>query len=215
MNKYPEILHKISNSVSEAYRNSDLEITTEFESPKENSREDGDLVAEYLRREFPGKVTVSRSPTDWTDISVMVGDRFYPLNIKSTNAFRNGCADNVCRSAALLYPFTNVSEEEIRNDSFTHEEVKYLLETRKCDLNRDYYFLVINKSHPTDVVLNSLKYLIPKRTNSEENLPFQVKWSVNRTPMFASSFEESYKRLHYVFYSSSFFDKIPNGLLEF
>jgi hypothetical protein len=44
---------------------------------------------------------------------------------------------------------------------------------------RDYFFIVVNKTDPSDVILNSVKGL-SVLTPNVNNLPFQVNWSRNR-----------------------------------
>jgi hypothetical protein len=44
---------------------------------------------------------------------------------------------------------------------------------------KDYYFVVLNKTDPTDVIVNSIKGLSVLTPNNN-NLPFQVCWDKNR-----------------------------------
>lgn len=53
------------------------------------------------------------------------------------------------------------------------------LKDKKINNNRDYYFIVINKTEITDVIINSIKGLI-KLTSNANNLPFQICWNNNR-----------------------------------
>jgi hypothetical protein len=51
---------------------------------------------------------------------------------------------------------------------------------------KDYYFLVLNKTNPKDIIINSLKglnLLIP----NINNLPFQVCWNKNRLFKYENS----------------------------
>ena len=52
----------------------------------------------------------------------------------------------------------------------------------KClnkNIKRDYYFIVVNKTNPSEIIVNSFKGL-EHLTSNINNLPFQVKWSVNK-----------------------------------
>lgn len=51
--------------------------------------------------------------------------------------------------------------------------------SKKTD--RDYYFLVISKRHPSDVFCTSLKQIQTLVANGN-NLPFQCNWGNNRFP---------------------------------
>lgn len=48
---------------------------------------------------------------------------------------------------------------------------------------RDYLFLVVNKTNPLDIIINSLKYIGKLQPNGN-NLPFQCKWSENKNPEY-------------------------------
>jgi len=44
---------------------------------------------------------------------------------------------------------------------------------------KDYYFIVLNKKDPNDIIINSLKGLFILTSNIN-NLPFQICWNKNR-----------------------------------
>ena len=55
------------------------------------------------------------------------------------------------------------------------------LKNKKYNTNnkKDYYFIVLNKTDKSDIIINSVKGLTTLTPNLH-NLPFQVKWSKNR-----------------------------------
>jgi hypothetical protein len=133
---------------------------------------------------------------------------FLPVNIKVTTSL-NGRGekrgDNACSVLAVGYVFTDIrgsyfhetrgagKYKEVVMESFAYPE----------DLGRDYYFLVVNKWDTSEVVLNSLRSIVPVSVTDYGNLPFQVNWAENKAPRFSRSFEESYKVIS---------DAIKNGL---
>lgn len=44
---------------------------------------------------------------------------------------------------------------------------------------KDYYFIVLNKNNPNDIIVNSVKGLI-ELTSNVNNLPYQICWNKNR-----------------------------------
>ena len=48
------------------------------------------------------------------------------------------------------------------------------------NINRDYYYLVIDKKNNSNIIINSIKGLT-KLTPNINNLPFQIKWKDNQT----------------------------------
>ena len=60
-----------------------------------------------------------------------------------------------------------------------------LLKTHNKDNNRDYYIIALNKT-TGECHLQSLKSL-EKITSNGNNLPFQIKWKDNMTPVSHTS----------------------------
>ena len=103
-----------------------------------------------------------------------------PVNIKSTTTMTK---DNTGNLAMCVYAYTNekldlfktyengkmsrIFIEKIRNKEYNH------------NFKKDYYFLVFNKSKPSDIIINSIKGLGAIYVNNN-NLPFQVCWNKNR-----------------------------------
>jgi len=69
--------------------------------------------------------------------------------------------------------------------SYKNGEMSNILinKLKKNKLNKsskkDYYFLVLNKTDASDIIINSVKGLNYLTANSN-NLPFQIKWSNNK-----------------------------------
>jgi len=49
----------------------------------------------------------------------------------------------------------------------------------KLKYKKDYYFIVLNKTDSSDIIVNSVKGLT-KLTSNNNNLPFQVSWNKNK-----------------------------------
>ncbi len=117
----------------------------------------------------------------WYDI--LVRDYLYgwiPINIKTTTM--NG-ADNAANLAMCVYAYTN-AELDLQtgyNNGAMSKTLFDKLAQHEYNLQngRDYYFIVVNKKDPTDIIINSVKGLTTLTSNIN-NLPFQIKWSKNK-----------------------------------
>ena len=121
----------------------------------------------------------------WYDI--LVKDYIYgwlPVNIKSTTTLTS---DNTGNLAMCVYAYTNENMDPRR--SYQNGQMSTVLvnnlKNKHYNYNdkRDYYFLVVNKNKPRDIIVNSVKGLT-ELTPNINNLPFQVCWDKNREYKF-------------------------------
>ena len=148
-----------------------------------NSVDDEEYIVQLLTEQYKEN-NQEAEQRSWYD------DRLFnhPLQIKSSD-FTKGASDNFNAKLALLYAFTDMTEEEIIK---VHRWSKFelsLATRRKDDNGRDYYIIVMDKS-TGKVHLNSLKKLAKLTTNGN-NLPFQIKWQDNIVPVERTP-EEAY-----------------------
>ena len=129
----------------------------------------------------------SSNNREWFDFSIESKDTqksnlFMPVNIKITNmSAKNHAADNLSCKLGIFYALTGLlpKESSIGNGD---DWPKFFAKTETymaTNLDKDYYFLVINKADTRDVFWNGLRSLYELRENGN-NLPFQCKWSENR-----------------------------------
>jgi hypothetical protein len=102
------------------------------------------------------------------------------VNIKTTST---NTKDNVGNLAICVQSYTNhnlnlqksydngimslILINKLKNKEYNH------------NIKKDYYFVVLNKKDPTDVIINSVLGLA-KISPNINNLPFQVCWDKNR-----------------------------------
>jgi hypothetical protein len=145
-----------------------------------NSNLDENEITKLLKDEFKDRLYI---PNDrhWYDISIK--DYQYgvlPINIKSTTT--KSC-DNIGNLSILLYSLTE-HKMRLKNKSYNNGDAsRHLLNYIKNkdftkNYKRDYYFIVINKNNPKDIIINSIKGL-NKLTSNNNNLPFKINWSKN------------------------------------
>jgi hypothetical protein len=180
----PQILIDIQSFVSKQ----SLELYMGHSDGRANSLTDEDIIIKSLVEEF-GDIIVVPPPRYWYDFAVSIDNKFYPVNVKTTTM---KTPDNVSAKLPLLWSFTDLDSETIENGkgiSKNKNAIKYLIDN-KGNLNRDYYFLVVNKTDTSDVIINGLKGLSVLSPNPS-NPPFQVRWDKNRI-YNKKSFDKSY-----------------------
>ena len=119
----------------------------------------------------------------WYDI--LAFDSMYgwlPINIKTTTTTTS---DNTGNLAMCVYAYTDELLDIHRDKSYENGKMSELLfqKLRQKKYNtshkKDYYFIVLNKTDASDIIVNSVKGLTLLTPNSN-NLPFQICWNKNR-----------------------------------
>ena len=119
----------------------------------------------------------------WYDI--LIYDKIHgwlPVNIKSTTTLTN---DNTGNLAMCVYAYTDQNLDLFNDKTYVNGKMSTIfidkLRNEKYNYNfkKDYYFLVLNKTQPTDIIINSIKGLNIIHANNN-NLPFQICWNKNR-----------------------------------
>lgn len=145
-----------------------------------NSCSDEDNIIKILLEKFNKRI-IQPKIRMWYDILVL--DYKYgwiPVNIKTTTT---RTYDNTGNLAMCVYAYTD--EQLILNQCYKNGEMSKILfsklNNKKYNYNhkKDYYFIILNKKNPEDIIINSLKGLTTIKHNIN-NLPFQVCWNNNR-----------------------------------
>ena len=178
--KLPLFLYKIQKFLT----NYKFECSNQTNDGRVNSCLDEDFIIDLLIENFKSKIEKpAKNKRMWYDI--MIKDNLYgwiPVNIKSTTMTTN---DNTGNLAMCLHSYTDEKLIIDCNKTYTNGKVyKILIDKLKSKKynrinKKDYYFLVVNKTNPKDIVINSVKGL-SKLTPNINNLPFQVCWEDNR-----------------------------------
>lgn len=148
-----------------------------------NSIDDEKTIVKSLLEEYKEN-NVEAEDRKWFDHSLFN----YYIQIKSSDV-EKGASDNFNSKEAILYALTDMTVEEI-DKVRSWPAFEHALLTRRCDYNdRDVYIFIMDKKSGR-VYLNSLKSLNVLTANGN-NLPFQIKWKENLTPVVRSG-EEAY-----------------------
>lgn len=160
-----------------------FQFSTQNEDGRINSCIDEDEVIKLLIENFGDKI-IKPKIRMWYDI--LAFDYMYgwiPINIKTTTTITS---DNTGNLAMCVYAYTNEILDIYRNKTYENGKMSDILFDKLKNKNyntnnkKDYYFIVLNKTNASDIIVNSVKGLTILTPNIN-NLPFQVCWDKNRT----------------------------------
>ena len=159
-------------------------ISETHEDGRVNSIQDETTVIQLLKDKYGEENVIEPKAREWFDVRLFG----YPVQIKSSS-YSKGASDNFSSKAAILYALTTLPENQVSVRGWEQFEQALLLNSGE-DNNRDYYIISVNKDN-SEVHLTSLKSL-SKLTSNGNNLPFQIQWKNNITPV-DRTYDEAYK----------------------
>lgn len=177
LKRLPLIMYKIQRHLA----TQPFQFSNHNEDGRINSCMDEDKVIAMLVTKFGDKI---KKPNIRMWYDILAFDWMYgwvPINIKTTTTTTSDNTGNLamCVHAytnAMLdmnKPHTNGKMSDVLFDKLKHKQ--YNMNSKK-----DYYFIVLNKTDTSDVIVNSVKGLTTLTPNIN-NLPFQICWNKNRT----------------------------------
>lgn len=184
LKQLPLIMYKIKKYL----KSQEIDFSTKNEDGRINSSIDEDEVIKLLIKKFREKIKKPKIRM-WYDI--LAFDYMYgwiPINIKITTTLTS---DNTGNLTMCVYSYTNEILDIHRDKTYENGVMSDVLfdklKNKKYNTNnkRDYYFIVLNKTDTSDIIVNSVKGLTILTPNIN-NLPFQVCWNKNRTFRYES-----------------------------
>jgi len=170
-----------------------VQLSRQFQDGRINASINEDEIIKAIQSKFDIELP---PPRYWYDFAIKQNGESIPVNIKVTST---STADNVQCKLGMYYALTgkwpNFANEMPWGEYFSL--MKRDLNTKK---DRDYYFLVVSKRHPSDVFCTSLKQIQTLVANGN-NLPFQCNWGNNRSP-YSRTHDAAVKFLLGKFYES-------------
>lgn len=179
LKRLPLIMYKIQNYLKlQAFQ-----FSSQNEDGRINSCLDEVKVVKILSEKFGARIKtpIKRHWYDFLAYDYMYG--WIPINIKTTTTLTS---DNTGNLAMCVYAYTNEVLDIHSNKSYDNSKMSNILvnKLKNKEYNfiskKDYYFIVLNKTDSTIIIVNSVKGLTLLRPNIN-NLPFQVCWNNNRT----------------------------------
>ena len=168
--------------IKEYLKSNAIHFSTQNEDGRINSCIDEDTVIKLLIEKFCNKIKKPKIRM-WYDI--LAFDYMYgwvPINIKTTTTITS---DNTGNLAMCVYAYTDEILDIHKDKSYENGKMSDILfnklKNKKYNTNnkKDYYFIVLNKTDASDIIVNSVKGLTLLTPNIN-NLPFQVNWGKNR-----------------------------------
>jgi hypothetical protein len=179
LKRLPLIMYKIQNYLKlQAFQ-----FSSQNEDGRINSCLDEVEVVKLLSEKFGARIKIPEK-RHWYDI--LAYDYIYgwiPINIKTTTTLTS---DNTGNLAMCVYAYTDEVLDIHNNKSYDNGKMSNILvnKLKNKEYNfiskKDYYFIVLNKTDSTIIIVNSVKGLTLLTPNIN-NLPFQVCWNNNRT----------------------------------
>jgi hypothetical protein len=175
--RLPAILY----SVQTWLRQEKMTFSKETVDGRINSCMDENTVLTFLQTQIaPENIRIPQKRM-WYDVLLkdeVVG--WIPVNIKTTTM---NTSDNTGNLAMCVQAYTDVEldlDKTCENGKMSEILIRCLKEGRyNRQEKKDYYFLVLNKCVPEDVIVNSVLGLTVLTPNVN-NLPFQICWNKNR-----------------------------------
>lgn len=179
LKQLPLIMYKLQKHLkSQAFQ-----FSSKNEDGRINSCIDEDKIIKLLVEKFGDRIKKPKIRM-WYDI--LVFDYMYGwlvVNIKSTTTTSG---DNTGNLAMCVHAYTNETLDIHRDKTYENGKMSVILFNKlknkkyNTENKKDYYFIVLNKTDPSDVIINSVKGLTVLKPNSN-NLPFQICWTKNKT----------------------------------
>ena len=179
LKRLPLIMHKIKQHLE----TQSFQFSSQNEDGRINSCMDEDNIIRLLVEKFGNRIKKPEK-RHWYDILALdYLHGWLPINIKTTTTLTS---DNTGNLAMCVHVYTNEKLDiHMMHKSYENGKMSDILfnKLKNKEYNtipkKDYYFIVLNKTNATDVIVNSVKGLTILTPNVN-NLPFQVKWGNNR-----------------------------------
>lgn len=154
-------------------------ISSKFTDGRTNSLLDESIICNHLQAMciLSGINHQKHQPRFWCDFSVTINNIYYPINVKTSTLKQ---ADNSDCKTGLYYVLTG-KMPNFKNEVPFPVWWENIKKDYKVDSTSDYYFLIGDKNN-NQFYFTSLRKINELQPNGS-NLPFQINWSKNLTPV--------------------------------
>ena len=179
LKQLPLIMYKIKKYL----KLQSFHFSTHNEDGRINSCIDEDEIIKLLIEKFGFKIKKPKIRMWYDNLAFDYIYGWIPINIKTTTTITS---DNTGNLAMCVHAYTNEILDIYRDKTYENGKMSDILfdklKNKEYNTNnkKDYYFIVLNKTDASDIIVNSLKGLTILTPNIN-NLPFQVCWDKNRT----------------------------------
>jgi len=140
-----------------------------------NSINDEEIIITLLLDKFTNKIIIPKKRS-WYDIAIYdyFSESYLPINIKTSTITTSDnignlslCVESYTSYKLDIYKFYKNGElNKILQDELNNKRYNY-------NYNKDYYFIIVNKTNTNEIIINSINKLT-KLTPNLENLPLLV-----------------------------------------
>ena len=190
---------KIFDEIKDAIKQSNLVAESQDGEGRVNSKLDEKNIIPILKEKFPNNI-IDTAERMFADVIIVADDgtRCH-TNIKTSI----GGSDNAFSKLGFLMAFTDITEEELADGSLggkfdkkiDDETFIRLMEERKKDTPRDYYFLALDKENMTEEpIIRGVKEIENWGWNTTNNA--QIIWGLEKKSNGKSrTFDEAYNEI--------------------
>jgi hypothetical protein len=178
--------------IRDALKTANLQAVKENTEGRVNSKKDEDLIVAWLKTQFGNHVREG-SLRSFMDMEIEDSGIIHAVNIKTSYG---AAPDNAFSKLGLLWAFTdlNINDYKKMNISNRVKDVKFaeLIVKNKKEINRDYWYLSLDKKDFSNVLVRGVKQIEFWNKNSTNNL--QIWWKKEHAVKTAKvkSFEDAY-----------------------
>ena len=171
--------------LQKALRNNPITISTAHEDGRVNSSLDQISAMERIKQTLAEHRISEPDMRAFFDVAIRdYRHGWLPINIKTTSTTTS---DNTGNMAMCLHAYMDIDVLaeahdggfDCRNGPCSQLFWEMFGNRQFNRSKKDYYFLVVNKTNPSDVIINSVRGLSVLTPNIN-NPPFQIRWSMNR-----------------------------------
>ena len=190
---------KIFEKIKETIKKSNLIAETQDAEGRVNSKLDEKNIITLLKNKFPDNI-IDTAERMFADVIIVTedGNRCH-TNIKTST----GGSDNAFSKLGFLIAFTDITEDELADGSLggrfdkkiDDENFIRLMEMRKKDTPRDYYFLALDKNDMTkEPIIRGVKKIEHWGWNTTNNA--QINWDLEKKSNGKPrTFDEAYNEI--------------------
>lgn len=168
----PQILLDIVEYLKEFTINISEDI--EGEGRGGSLKDEGTVINILLQSKFKNYIFDEKA-RKFGDMIVLDYDKItrHPVNIKTTK----GSVDNSFSKAGIVYAFTNLSDTSKDLGPMNLKKMHKLIQEFSEDIpKKDYWYLCINKSNPSDIIIRGLKQINSWVVNINPSNILQIDW---------------------------------------
>jgi hypothetical protein len=186
----PRVLTDIANFLKE--KKIEISENVEGEGRGGSLKDEGSIKRALLENEIFKDLIIDEPARKFGDMIVLDYDKTtrYPVNIKTSI----GSTDNCFSKAGTVYAFTDIPDTEIPKQ-MNFKKMNDLIKSRGKNIpNRDYWFLCVDKTDSSNVLVRGAKQINNWVVNINPSNILQVNWAKEKMlPPKQRTYDEAFE----------------------